>query len=67
MLFGLFRTLFPDDGEDTATGTYADGAVGTPACDRSAYAEGGTPRAGAHERDYGRTRSLAPIGAGRTA
>lgn len=67
MLFGLFQNAPVESDEDTATGTYADGAVGTPAADRSAYAEGRAFRRTAHERDYGRTRALMPAGAGLTA
>jgi len=67
MLFGLFHNAPVESDEDSATGTYADGAVGTPAADRSASAEGRALRRTAHERDYGKRRRPTLAGAGFTA
>ena len=62
MLFGLFHKVPVDTDEDTATGTWADGAQGTPAADRSAAPADirKTFRRTAHERDYGKRRIALP-------
>jgi hypothetical protein len=55
MIFSLFQTRPVDDEDDIATGTYADGAIGTPASDVSASVRNW--RQSSHERDYGAGRS----------
>jgi hypothetical protein len=62
MLFGLFQQSPTDHQEDdVATGTYADGMVGTPLSDPSARPRERSHafRRGAHERDYGTVRAAA--------
>jgi hypothetical protein len=60
MIFNLLNAK-RDDAEDT--GTYADGAFEVPA-----IAAAGEPRRlrghAAHQRDYGRDRTIAPVPAG---
>lgn len=65
MLFGLFQVT-PTDNDDIATGTYADGVVGTPLSDVSARPRERSQafRRSAHERDYGVTRAAGQTGAG---
>lgn len=67
MLFGFFETA-PTDDDDIATGTYADGVIGTPLSDPSARPRERT-RAfrRAHERDYGIARMAGQTGAGMVA
>ncbi len=65
MLFGFLKT--PETNEDDiATGTYADGAVGTLLYDPSARPgeRGQTFRRNAHERDYGAARTVRQAGFG---
>ncbi len=65
MLFGFFQPTSTDD-DDIATGTYADGVVGTPLGDASARPRERSQafRRTAHERDYGVKRAAGQIGAG---
>ncbi|WPE19837.1 hypothetical protein [Shinella zoogloeoides] len=65
MLFGLFQAT-PTDDDDIATGTYADGVMGTPLSDPSARPRerSQTFRRTAHERDYGAARTTGQTGAG---
>ena len=65
MLFGLFEPT-PTDDDDIATGTYADGVIGTPLSDPSARPRERSKafRRSAHERDYGTTRAAGQTGAG---
>ena len=65
MLFGLFQAT-PTNDDDIATGTYADGVVGTPLSDASARPRDRSQpfRRTAHERDYGTTRAAGQTGAG---
>ncbi|WP_242222559.1 hypothetical protein [Shinella zoogloeoides] len=65
MLFGLFHAT-PTDDDDIATGTYADGVVGTPLSDASGRLRDRSQafRRTAHERDYGTRRAAAQTGAG---
>lgn len=66
MIFNLFQNGPIDGEEDIATGTYADGAAGTPRFDLSRRPR--DRRAGlrrtAHERDYGANRIPCEAGAG---
>ena len=66
MLFGLLQPVSTDREDDIATGTYADGVIGTPLCDPSARPRerSQTFRRGAHERDYGTIRAAGQAGAG---
>ncbi|WP_313196162.1 hypothetical protein [Shinella zoogloeoides] len=65
MLFGLFQAT-PTDDDDIATGTYADGVMGTPLSDPSARPRERSQafRRTAHERDYGTARTAGQTGAG---
>ncbi|GMB83640.1 hypothetical protein NN6n1_44230 [Shinella zoogloeoides] len=65
MLFGLFQAT-PADDDDIATGTYADGVMGTPLSDPSARPRERSQafRRTAHERDYGAARTAGQTGAG---
>ncbi|MGB3875874.1 hypothetical protein [Shinella zoogloeoides] len=65
MLFGLFQAT-PTDDDDIATGTYADGVMGTPLSDPSARPRERSQafRRTAHERDYGAARTAGQTGAG---
>ncbi len=69
MILGLIQTLFTGREDDIATGTYADGAAGTPPKDLSGYAERrrATTRLTAEERDYAQLRAAVQMGAGMTA
>ncbi|MBB5041959.1 hypothetical protein [Shinella fusca] len=66
MLFGFFQQGPAERDDDIATGTYADGMIGTPLCDPSARPrERSTAfRRSAHERDYGTVRAAGQAGAG---
>ena len=68
MFFGFFQPV-PADEDDIATGTYADGAMGTPPGDPSARPRdrSQTFRRTAHERDYGAARVAGQTGAGMVA
>lgn len=65
MLFGLFQAT-PTDDDDIATGTYADGVMGTPLSDPSARPRERSQafRRTAHERYYGTARTAGQTGAG---
>lgn len=69
MLFGLFQTRPVDQDDADATGTFADGVVGTPLTDPSARPRdrSQTFRRTAHDRDYGAARSAGQLGAGMVA
>ena len=66
MFFGLFETKPAERDDDVATGTFADGMVGTPLSDLSAppRERGSTFRRTAHDRDYGAARLAGQTGAG---
>lgn len=66
MLFGLFQARSRELEDDVATGTFADGMVGTQLSDPSARPRerSQTFRRTAHERDYGATRLAGQTGAG---
>jgi len=66
MLFGFFQQGPADRDDDIATGTYADGVIGTPLCDPSARPRERSQafRRSAHERDYGTVRAAGQAGAG---
>lgn len=66
MLFGFFQTSPLDQEDDIATGTYADGMIGTPLGDPSARPRerSQTFRRSAHDRDYGTVRTACQTGAG---
>ena len=66
MLFGFFQQSPADREDDMATGTYADGVVGTPLSDPSARPRERSQafRRSAHERDYGAVRAAGQAGAG---
>lgn len=65
MLFGFFQSP-PAKDDEIATGTFADGVIGTPLVDVSArpreYSQ--SFRRIAHERDYGAARTAGETGAG---
>jgi hypothetical protein len=65
MFFGLFHAT-PTDDDDTATGTYADGVVGTLPNDPSARPRDRSQsfRRTAYDRDYGAVRVAGQAGAG---
>ncbi|MBN9055922.1 hypothetical protein [Shinella sp. NM-101] len=65
MLFGFLKITETDE-DDIATGTYADGVIGTPLGDPSARPRerGQTFRRNAHERDYGAARTVRQAGFG---
>jgi hypothetical protein len=65
MLFKLFQTSSLED-DDIATGTYADGMVGTPLRDPlvGAREQGRSFRRAGQERDYGMIRTAGQTGAG---
>ena len=66
MLFGLFQTKPVEQEDDAATGTFADGMVGTPLSDLLARSRerSQTFRRTAHDRDYGTARRAGQTGAG---
>lgn len=65
MLFGLFQAT-PTDDDDIATGTYADGVIGTPLSELSIRPRERSQafRRSAHERDYGTARIASQTVAG---
>jgi hypothetical protein len=69
MLFGLFQTIPINQDDDIATGTFADGVIGTPLNDLSARPRDRSQafRRTAHDRDYGVVRSAGQTGAGMVA
>lgn len=66
MLFGLFQAKSAENEDDVATGTFADGMIGTPLSDPSARPRerNQTFRRNAHDRDYGAARMAGQTGAG---
>ena len=66
MLFGLFQIRATETEDDVATGTFADGAIGTALTDPSARPRerSQTFRRTAHDRDYGAARIAGQTGAG---
>lgn len=66
MLFGLFQTKSIEHEDDVATGTFADGMIGTPHSDTSARSRERSQafRHSAHDRDYGTIRMAGQMGAG---
>ena len=68
MFFGFFQSSPTEPEDDIATGTYADGVIGTPVVvstpprDRSQMF-----RRAAKERDYGTVRNAGQTGAGMVA
>lgn len=69
MLFGLFQPSPTAADDDIATGTYADGVIGTPLGDASIRPRdrSQTFRRSTHERDYGTLRTAGQTGAGMVA
>ncbi|MCP8895457.1 hypothetical protein KYK29_11025 [Shinella daejeonensis] len=69
MIFGFIRNLFQASEDEFVTGTYPDGAVGTPEKDRSLHAAvRRRPRRPLREEgDYARIRAAGQTGAGMTA
>lgn len=69
MFFGLFQVnpAMPED--DIATGTYADGVVGTPLADRTVPPRDRSQafRRTFPDRDYGLSRKAGQSGAGMVA
>ncbi|MCR6498443.1 hypothetical protein MUO32_05305 [Shinella sp. CPCC 101442] len=66
MFFGLFQTKSTENEDDVATGTFADGMIGTPLSDPSARPRerSKTFRRNAYDRDYGAVRMAGQMGAG---
>lgn len=67
MLFGLFqRNPANHEDDDIATGTYADGMIGTPLSDLCVRSreQGQAFRRTAHDRDYGAVRVAGQTGVG---
>jgi hypothetical protein len=66
MLFGLFQSNPATHDDDIATGTYADGMIGTPLSDIAVRPRERSQafRRTAHERDYSAVRVVAQTGAG---
>ncbi|WP_421580785.1 hypothetical protein [Shinella sp. M31] len=66
MLFGLFQTKSIEHEDDVATGTFADGMVGTPLSDTFAHPRERSQafRRNARDRDYGTIRMAGQMGAG---
>ncbi|MDX3976160.1 hypothetical protein [Shinella sp.] len=69
MLFGFFQVNPVDRDDDMATGTYADGIIGTPLGDTSVRPRdrSQTFRRAMPDRDYGLARSAGQAGAGMVA
>ena len=69
MLFGFFQVNPAKPEDDIATGTYADGAVGTPLADPSAPPRDRSQafRRTHPDRDYGLSRKAGQSGAGMVA
>lgn len=68
MFFDFLRTSPAEEGDDTATGTYADGAVGTPQADLSVHPRRRRLRGeAAQERIYGLARQACQQSAGMIA
>lgn len=69
MLFGFFQPSPIAAEDDIATGTYADGVIGTPLGDASIRPRdrSQTFRRSTHERDYGVLRNAGQSGAGMVA
>lgn len=66
MLFGFFQASSIDREDDVATGTYADGMIGTELGDPSARPRERSRALSrtAYDRDYGMARTAGPTGAG---
>ena len=66
MFFGLFQTKSIEHEDDVATGTFADGMIGTPLSDimLRPRERSQTFRRQAHDRDYGAARMAGQMGAG---
>lgn len=69
MFFGFFQVSPAAPEDDIATGTYADGALGTPFADLSAPLRdrSQTFRRTTQNRDYGLSRKAGQSGAGMVA
>lgn len=69
MFFGLFQMSLATPEDDIATGTYADGAIGTPLADLSAPPRDRSQafRRTLQDRDYGLSRKAGQSGAGMVA
>lgn len=66
MFFGLFQTKSAECEDDVATGTFADGMIGTHLSDASARPRerSQTFRRSVHDSDYGTIRMAGQMGAG---
>lgn len=69
MFFGLFQPSPTAADDDIATGTYADGVIGTSLGDAAMrpHDRSQTFRRSTHERDYGALRHAGQSGAGMVA